>query len=251
MALCYNSRMRDVKTVRARVLKLAFESLYGPFAWAYDWVSRTFFMGQWRVWQRAALPHLRGPRVLELGMGTGSLQADMARAGLRPVGIDLSPQMLRQARRKWRRLGVAPFRMCRARADGLPFADCTFDSVVSTFPSEYITGERTLAEVSRVLKPGGRLVIVPGGWLNPKGAKGRTLEGVSRAVYGHRTAPDTADPVELEMRIAQGEGWYTWLGALRERLAAAGYKTTARVAGNDTGACLVIIADKRDVVGAA
>ena len=59
VAPCYNSRMRDVKTVRARVLKLAFESLYGPFAWAYDWVSRTFFMGQWRVWQRAALPHLR------------------------------------------------------------------------------------------------------------------------------------------------------------------------------------------------
>jgi SAM-dependent methyltransferase len=239
--------MRDVKTVRARVLKLAFESLYGPFAWAYDWVSRTFFLGQWRVWQRAALPHLRGPRVLELGMGTGNLQLDMTRAGLEPFGIDLSPQMLRQARRKRSRLGVAPFRMCRARATALPFPDALFDSVVSTFPSEYIADERTLAEVSRVLKPGGRMVVVPGGWLNPKGARGRALEGVSRAVYGYKSAPrETMDPGELERRVARGEGWYTWLSALRERLASAGYAMSARVAGNDKGTCLVIIADKRD-----
>ncbi|HET9494037.1 MAG TPA: methyltransferase domain-containing protein [Chloroflexia bacterium] len=238
--------MRDVKTVRARLLKLAFESLYGPFAWAYDWVSRTFFMGQWRVWQRAALPHLRGTRVLELGMGTGNLQIDMARAGLQPVGIDLSPQMLRQARRKWKRLGIAPFRMCRARATALPFPDAAFDSVVSTFPSEYIADERTLAEVSRVLRPGGRLVVVPGGWLNPKGAKGRALEGVSRAVYGYQAAPhDVLDPAELERRIAQGEGWYTWLSALRERMSAAGYDTNAHLAGNNKGTCLVIVADKR------
>jgi SAM-dependent methyltransferase len=242
--------MRDVKTVRARVLKLAFESLYGPFAWAYDWVSRTFFMGQWRVWQRAALPHLRGPRVLELGMGTGNLQVDMERAGLRPVGIDLSPNMLRQARRKWRRLGIAPFRMCRAHAGQLPFPDAMFDSVVSTFPSEYIAGEHTLAEVSRVLAPGGRLVVVPGGWLNPRGAKGRALEGVSRAVYGYKTPRDVADPAELERRLSRGESWYTWMSALRERMGAAGYNVTARVAGNDKGACLVIVADKRDGVPA-
>lgn len=238
--------MRDVKTVRARVLKLAFESLYGPFAWAYDWVSRTFFMGQWRVWQRAALPHLRGPCVLELGMGTGNLQVDMERAGLRPFGIDLSPQMLRQARRKWRRLGIAPFRMCRARATALPFPTGTFDSVVSTFPSEYIADERTLAEVSRVLKPGGRLVVVPGGWLNPKGARGRALEGVSRVVYGHKSPRDVTDPTELERRIARGESLYPWLSALKERMAALGFDASARVAGNDKGMCLVIIADKLD-----
>jgi SAM-dependent methyltransferase len=238
--------MRDVKTVRARLLKVAFESLYGPIAWAYDWVSRTFFMGQWRVWQRAAMPHLRGPRVLELGMGTGNLQLDMARKGLQPFGIDLSPQMLGQARRKWRRNGIAPFRMCRASARHLPFPDAAFDSVVSTFPSEYIADERTLAEVSRVLKPGGRLVIVPGGWLNPKGAKARTLEGLSRVVYGYQTPGEVTDPAELERRIARGEGWYTWLSALRERMSTAGYDTSARVAGNDKGSCLVIIAERRD-----
>jgi SAM-dependent methyltransferase len=241
--------MRDVKTVRGRVLKVAFESLYGPFAWAYDWVSRTIFMGQWRVWQRAALSHLRGPRVLELGMGTGNLQVDMVRAGLRPVGIDLSPQMLGQARRKWRRLGIAPFRMARARATVLPLADATFDSVVSTFPSEYIADERTLAEVSRVLRPGGRLVIVPGGWLYPKGARGRALQGVSRVVYGYQTPREVADPAELERRLARGESWYKWMAALREKMDAAGYDLSARVSGNDKGACLVIIADKRDGAG--
>ena len=46
---------RRADRVRGRLCKFAFESLYGPLAWAYDWVSRTFFLGQWRLWQRATL----------------------------------------------------------------------------------------------------------------------------------------------------------------------------------------------------
>src|SRR4051794_35672584 len=92
------ARMPDdrsrVERVRGNLRKFAFESLYGPFAWAYDWVSRTFFMGQWRLWQRASIRHLSGKRVLELGMGTGNLQIDLRAARFEPYGVDLSPQML-------------------------------------------------------------------------------------------------------------------------------------------------------------
>src|SRR6266568_3133903 len=146
-----SDRPGRLERVRAHLRKMAFESLYGPFAWLYDRVSRTFFLGQWRLWQRASIAHLRGKRVLEVGMGTGNLQIDLARAGFEACGIDLSPQMLRQARLKAHRLGLAPFRACRARAQALPFPDASFDSVVSTFPSEYIADPTTLAEVARVL----------------------------------------------------------------------------------------------------
>ncbi len=61
-------KMRVQDKIRGRLCKIAFESLYGPFAWAYDWVSRTFFLGQWRLWQRASLRFIGGTpsRVLEV-----------------------------------------------------------------------------------------------------------------------------------------------------------------------------------------
>ena len=239
-------RAGRVERVRTRLRKLAFESLYGPLAWLYDWVSRTFFLGQWRVWQRASIPHLRGKRVLEVGMGTGSLQIDLGRAGFDPYGIDLSPQMLKRARRKVRRLGVAPLRACRARAQALPFPDASFQSVVSTFPSEYIAERETLTELARVLGPGGRLVIVPGGWLYPRGARGRAMQGVARAVYGYKGTPegpgDDADAIEELAR--RQSGWHQWTTLLSERMAGAGFRASPRVASNSEGACLVVVADK-------
>ena len=228
--------------VRARLCKLAFESLYGPLAWAYDWVSRTFFMGQWRLWQKSAIPHLEGPRVLEVGMGTGDLQADLMAAGFEVWGIDASAQMLRQARAKARRMGLFTDRVLLARAQALPFPAALFNSAVSTFPSEYIADPRTLAELRRVLVPGGALVIVPGGWLKPKGARGRTLEGIAMAVYGYESRPGAADAEAIQRRQAGSSGWYGWIGLLRRRMEGAGFRVSARVASNSKGSCLIIIA---------
>ncbi len=234
--------MEDVKRaarIRGRLCKIAFESLYGPFAWAYDWVSKTFFMGQWRVWQRATIPHLKGPKVLEVGMGTGNLQVDLVRAGFEVWGVDASAQMVKQAKRKVRGLGLSTDRMSRARAQKLPFSTGYFGSVVSTFPSEYIAEHETLGELARVLEPGGRLVIVPGGWLAPKGAKAKTLEGIARAVYGYK-AGDASDAEAIERRLMGSEGWYGWIGLLRTRMEEAGFEVLAKVVANNKGSCLVI-----------
>ena len=275
---------RRIEQVRTALRRAACEALYGPFAWAYDRVSGMFFLGQWRRWQRAALLFLRGRRILELGIGTGDLQLDLLRAGYDAFGIDLSMPMLRQAMGKWvvsgqvagvgdARRGFRVYggateasnpqiscestgrmRVCRARAQALPFPDSCFDSVVSTFPSEYIIEGRTLAEVRRVLRAGGRLVIVPAGWLNPTGVRGRLFEAVSRLVYGRRDErPARRRPQGrrgrrehmVKLRLEQSP----WAGALRTRLCAAGFEVSTHIARSERGAALVVVADLAGKVG--
>jgi len=141
-------------------LAFAFARLYNEFAWAYDKVSYLVSRAEWRQWQKAALPRLRGPRVLEIGFGTGDLLSEMKSQGYLCYGVELSPSMLRIAKRK----GVkAP--LCQARAQDMPFQDGAFDSLVSTFPSSFIFDPRAQKEIGRLLAPEGHLVVVDEGRL--------------------------------------------------------------------------------------
>ena len=142
-------------------LRTFFRLLYHELAWAYDLVAWLVSFGQWKAWGRAALPRLRGRRVLELAHGPGHLLVPMKRAGFAPVGLDLSPQMGRLARKRLRD-GSCDVPLVRARAQALPFRAGAFDSVVSTFPTEFIVDPATLQEVARVIGQGGRAVLVPG-----------------------------------------------------------------------------------------
>jgi SAM-dependent methyltransferase len=235
------TKHRRVERLRARLRKVAFESLYGPFAWLYDWVSKTFFLGQWRTWQRAAIPHVRGRRVLEVGMGTGNMQLDLRRLGYDVWGVDLSPQMLRQAAKKARRRNMPPLWACRARAEALPFPPACFDTVVSTFPSEYIIAEATLAEISRVLRPGGRLVVVPAGWITPRGARGKAFEGVARLVYGDSHGGTEAPVAAGQSASPQDTGW---VALMEVRLREAGFDPSTYLASNARGSAVVVVAAK-------
>jgi SAM-dependent methyltransferase len=152
-----------------RLVRLGFQLLYRQMAWSYDLVSWLASLGQWRAWQRAALPHVHGKRVLELAHGPGHLLHDLARAGYDVTGLDLSPQMGRLARRRLLGAGLA-VPLVRGRGEQLPFARASFDTVVSTFPTPFILAEETLQALQRVLRPGGRVVIVPQAILS-----GRTL----------------------------------------------------------------------------
>jgi len=131
-------------------------------AWTYDLVAWLVSFGQWKAWGRAAIPRLRGRRVLELAHGPGHLLVAMRDAGFAPVGLDLSPQMGKLARARLHRGGVLAPPLVRARAQTLPFRAGSFDSVVSTFPTEFIVDLATLKEVARVIGREGRAVIVPG-----------------------------------------------------------------------------------------
>lgn len=69
-----------------------------------------------------------------------------------------------RAQRRLRRAGFASS-LSRGKAQHLPFATDSLDEVVSTFPSEYIVAPETLADIQRVLRPGGRLIVLPVAWI--------------------------------------------------------------------------------------
>lgn len=133
--------------------------LYNEFAWAYDLVAWIVSGGRWDRWRRMALDDVRDGPVLEIGFGTGELLMELARRGWDVTGVDLSPAMQRITAAKMRRRGLWAPRV-RSRVQHLPFPDSSFGSIVSTFPADYIVEPVSLAELHRVLRPGGRLIVV-------------------------------------------------------------------------------------------
>ena len=179
-----------------RLVRFGFRLLYNEFAFTYDMVSKVVSLGAWRCWQRATLKHLNPDGViLELAHGTGNLQIDLTNSNCRTIGYDLSPAMGYIARRKLMQHGLTP-RLARGMAQALPFPNEYFSSVVSTFPSEFITAPETLAEVRRVLKPGGIFVIVPGASFTGGGLAKTVLDWLYR-ITGQREIEGAADHSQL------------------------------------------------------
>jgi len=174
------------------LVRWGFHLLYNQFAWTYDAVSWLVSLGNWRRWQRAAIPYLRGERVLDLACGTGNLLIDLAEAGYRPCGLDLSPYMLCITQRKLRRQGL-DVPLCRGRAQVLPFADGAFDAVVATFPAGFILHPTSLREVTRVLCPGGRAVVVAEARLGGRGPLNRFIEWLYTITGQRGPWPDVDD----------------------------------------------------------
>jgi ubiquinone/menaquinone biosynthesis C-methylase UbiE len=150
---------RSAFSVQRSVVRWAFTRFYREFAWTYDAVAAAVSGGRWAEWGRTSLPELRG-QVLEIGCGTGNLQRSLQQSTSHwAVGLDTSLYMLAITRRKLTRAAL-PIHLTRGVAQALPFAPNSFDSIVATFPTDYILDSATLAEIWRVLRPNGRLVVV-------------------------------------------------------------------------------------------
>jgi ubiquinone/menaquinone biosynthesis C-methylase UbiE len=129
-----------------------------------------------------------GEAVLDVGCGPGELTLRAARKvgpEGRAAGIDASPEMISQARKNAKKKGRdVDFRP--AAIEELPYADGEFDVVLSSFMIHHLPGDlkgRGLAEVHRVLKPGGRLIVADMG-------PAHGVHGFFMKLIGHRIPED-------------------------------------------------------------
>ncbi|MEQ1911426.1 MAG: class I SAM-dependent methyltransferase [Vicinamibacterales bacterium] len=100
-----------------------------------------------------------GERVLDVGTGTGVVAVTAARAGAKVDGMDLTPVLLEQARLNSRIAGV-DVTWTEGDAESLPYPDGSFDLVLSEFGHMFAPRpEVAVAEMRRVLKPGGRVAF--------------------------------------------------------------------------------------------
>ncbi len=117
--------------------------------------------------------------VLDLGCGDGALLQRLAQPGRAVAGIDLVPADLVAASR-----AAAPPQLACARADALPFAEASFDAVVSHLALMLMPVESVLAEAKRVTKPGGRFIAMLQSDLPPQGAFGEFARRMHGALDG-------------------------------------------------------------------
>lgn len=106
----------------------------------------------------------RGARALDLGTGTGSFARALARRGALVTGLDPSPELLREARRLDEEAGLQ-LQYVQGRAESTELPDASFDLVSAAQCWWWFDAFAALAEVRRVLAPGGTLIIASYDWL--------------------------------------------------------------------------------------
>lgn len=166
----------------------------------FGMVAKTISAGGEAFVERLSIP--AGARVLDVACGTGNLAIPLARRGAIVTGVDIAPNLLVQARERAASEGLS-VQFDEGDAEQLPYADSSFDVVVTMFGAMFAPRpEMVASELARVLKPGGLLAMA--NW---------NLAGFSGAMFkvmGRHVSP----PPGLAPPALWGEP-----GVVRERLA--------------------------------
>ena len=155
-----------------------------------------YMQAHWGPRYRAAFREAAHGRVLELGCGAGMYTRELLGANA-VVAIDVSKRFLEHARAQIE--GVA---FVRADAHALPFADRSFDAVVSIGIFEYLDRPRAFAEIARVLRHGGKLTFAVPNRRSPFRATARLVQRIAGV------APSCEEPTFRELhRLCDEHGF--------------------------------------------
>ena len=132
--------------------------MFDSIAPRYEVMTILISLGQDRRWRRLATAALQagpGDSVLDVAAGTGASSAVLARTGAKVTALDISPGMLAMGRQHHPGINYVV-----GDAGSMPFADATFDAVTVSFGLRNMSDpQQVLTELTRVTKPGGRLVV--------------------------------------------------------------------------------------------
>ncbi|MFL7795158.1 MAG: class I SAM-dependent methyltransferase [Anaerolineae bacterium] len=149
--------------MREKIQRHFWAPVYDRLARAYDAVD--WFTGntthRLRKWALRYLPP-PGNRLLEVGFGSGRLHLELAER-YAMAGLDRAPGMVRLTKRRLAARGCKSV-LCIGSAYALPWPDGHFDAVLSTFAfSAFPDADRAMDEMARVIRPGGKVIIVDAG----------------------------------------------------------------------------------------
>ena len=144
----------------------AAQELFAPLAETYDRYARLLSFGRdprWRSFLVSRVEARPVHAVLDVATGTAAVAIELARRfGCTVVGVDQSPEMLAEGRRRVAAAGLAgSIDLREARAEELPFADASFDGLTFTYLLRYVEDPgATMRELARVVRPGGRIAML-------------------------------------------------------------------------------------------
>ena len=145
-----------------------------------------------------------GTRMLDVACGAGQISIPAARAGARVTGVDIATNSIEQARARAQAEGLDA-RFDEGDAEMLPYEDASFDLVVSLFGAMFAPRpERVAAELVRVCRPGGRIVM--GNW-TPGGFIGQMFKTIGRHVPPPPLMPSPllwGDEATVRERLSDG-----------------------------------------------
>jgi len=141
--------------------------MFAAIAPRYDFLNRLLSLGRDRVWRRVAVAEAHLPPngwALDVCCGTADVAVELARQcpDARVAGVDFCPEMLLLGEEKIWKAGLeGKIQLLVASADALPFPEKTFDAALIAFGIRNIENrEEALLELHRVLKAGGRVVLL-------------------------------------------------------------------------------------------
>jgi ubiquinone/menaquinone biosynthesis C-methylase UbiE len=160
----------DINTIKTRMKATWMSGDYGTFA-KYMEPGALEILASWQVQP--------GSKLLDVGCGAGQIAIPAARSGVKVTGVDIATNSLEQARTRAKTEGLA-VQFDEGDAEQLPYPDASFDTVVSLVGAMFAPRpERVAAELTRVCRPGGRILMV--NWI-PTSFVGQMFKAVAKHV---------------------------------------------------------------------